>query len=198
MYNPLAIEILSFLNQYPGGTTEYEIIKQLEKLDLFQDLADEDELALFQKHFIVMNSLYQLQSDLWKDDKIFLDISSVRVRFIVAEFDKTDGSAARSISDNRALSGYYLDWENYRSTDQETVLEMLNGFWELFLNKDKVSSAYQTLDLGMNEPLDIVTKQYRKLAAIHHPDKGGSREDFIAIRQAYEVIKQANNSIRDI
>lgn len=198
MYNPLAIEILSFLNQYPGGTTEYEIIKQLEKLDLFQDLADEDELALFQKHFIVMNSLYQLQSDLWKDDKIFLDISSVRVRFIVAEFDKTDGSAARSISYNRALSGYYLDWENYRSTDQETVLEMLNGFWELFLNKDKVSSAYQTLDLGMNEPLDIVTKQYRKLAAIHHPDKGGSREDFIAIRQAYEVIKQANNSIRDI
>ncbi len=198
MYNPLATEILFFINQYPGGTTEYEIIKHLENLHLFQNLADEDELALFQKHFIVMNSLYQLQVDMWRDDNIFLDISSVRVRFIISELEEIGGSAARSISDNRALSGYYLDWENFRSTDQEKVVEMLNGFWQLFFNKDKISSAYQTLDLAISEPLDIVTKQYRKLAAIHHPDKGGNRDDFIAIRQAYEVIKQSNNSIRDI
>ncbi len=198
MYNPLATEILSFINQYPDGTTEYEIIKHLENLQLFQDLAAEDELALFQKHFIVMNSLYQLQADMWRDDNIFLDISSVRVRLIIDNQGEIADSTVKSISDNSALSGYYLDWENFKSTDQEKVLEMLNGFWQLFYNQDKISGAYQTLDLSMSEPLEIVTKQYRKLAAIHHPDKGGDRDNFIAIRQAYEVIKQSNKSVRDI
>ncbi len=198
MYNPLATEILSFINQYPDGTTEYEIIKHLENLHLFQDLAAEDELALFQKHFIVMNSLYQLQADMWRDDNIFLDISSVRVRLIIDNHNEIADSTVKSISDNSALSGYYLDWENFKSTDQEKVLEMLNGFWQLFYNQDKISGAYQTLDLSMSEPLEIVTKQYRKLAAIHHPDKGGDRDNFIAIRQAYEVIKQSNKSVRDI
>ncbi len=194
----MATEILSFINQYPDGTTEYEIIKHLENLHLFQDLAAEDELALFQKHFIVMNSLYQLQADMWRDDNIFLDISSVRVRLIIDNQDEIADSTVKSISDNSALSGYYLDWENFKSTDQEKVLEMLNGFWQLFYNQDKISGAYQTLDLSMSEPLEIVTKQYRKLAAIHHPDKGGDRDNFIAIRQAYEVIKQSNKSVRDI
>lgn len=194
----MATEILSFINQYPDGTTEYEIIKHLENLQLFQDLAAEDELALFQKHFIVMNSLYQLQADMWRDDNIFLDISSVRVRLIIDNQGEIADSTVKSISDNSALSGYYLDWENFKSTDQEKVLEMLNGFWQLFYNQDKISGAYQTLDLSMSEPLEIVTKQYRKLAAIHHPDKGGDRDNFIAIRQAYEVIKQSNKSVRDI
>lgn len=194
----MATEILSFINQYPDGTTEYEIIKHLENLRLFQDLAAEDELALFQKHFIVMNSLYQLQADMWRDDNIFLDISSVRVRLIIDNHNEIADSTVKSISDNSALSGYYLDWENFKSTDQEKVLEMLNGFWQLFYNQDKISGAYQTLDLSMSEPLEIVTKQYRKLAAIHHPDKGGNRDNFIAIRQAYEVIKQSNKSVRDI
>lgn len=166
----------------------------MEQQDLFHDLADEDELALFQKHFIVMNALYQLQSELWEGDQIFLDISSVRVRFVVSYGYQSASSAEKDLTDNLALSGYYLDWENYNSTNQEQVIKMLNGFWDLYYNQDKVFSAYEILDLERGEPIDSVTKQYRKLAAIHHPDKGGKREDFIAIRQAYEVIKQSNNA----
>ena len=189
LQNPLKAEILSFLHQNPKGTTEYEIIKLLEEKLYFSDLADEEELALFQKHFITMNALYQLQISMWESDRVYLDITSVRVSIIESYADTSSG--ASELVECAAVREYYLDWDNYKNTDQEEVLRMLNGFWEMFYNQDKVYSAYEALDLCQSEPFDVVKKQYRKLAVKFHPDKGGDKADFIALRKAYEIIKQS-------
>ncbi len=192
LQNPLKAEILDFLQLKPNGTTEYEIIKMLEEKQYFYGLADESELALFQKHFITMNALYQLQISLWKNDRIFLDITSIRVSIIEAKIKDNKGS---EITETAAVREYYLDWKNYEATDQEQVLKMLTSFWEMFYNQDKVFSAYETLKLSQYEPFDVVKKQYRRLAIKYHPDKGGNQTDFIALRKAFEIIKQTEFGI---
>ncbi|SOV19256.1 HSP40, subfamily A, putative [Plasmodium sp. gorilla clade G2] len=47
---------------------------------------------------------------------------------------------------------------------------------------------YEVLNLKKNCTTDEVKKAYRKLAIIHHPDKGGDPEKFKEISRAYEVL----------
>lgn len=44
------------------------------------------------------------------------------------------------------------------------------------------------MNLKKNCTTDEVKKAYRKLAIIHHPDKGGDPEKFKEISRAYEVL----------
>lgn len=50
------------------------------------------------------------------------------------------------------------------------------------------SKFYEILNLNKNCTTDEVKKAYRKLAIIHHPDKGGDQEKFKEISRAYEVL----------
>ncbi len=47
---------------------------------------------------------------------------------------------------------------------------------------------YSTLGVDTNATPDEIKKAYRKLAAIHHPDKGGDTAMFQKIQQAYETL----------
>jgi len=47
---------------------------------------------------------------------------------------------------------------------------------------------YQTLGVSRDASPDDIKKAYRKLASIHHPDKGGDTATFQNIQTAYEVL----------
>ena len=47
---------------------------------------------------------------------------------------------------------------------------------------------YQTLGVGRNAETKEIKRAYRKLASIHHPDKGGDQEKFKDIQKAYETL----------
>jgi curved DNA-binding protein len=47
---------------------------------------------------------------------------------------------------------------------------------------------YQTLGLDKSASSDEIKKAYRKLASIHHPDKGGDTATFQKIQAAYETL----------
>lgn len=47
--------------------------------------------------------------------------------------------------------------------------------------------AFEELGLATNASEDDVKKAYRKLASKHHPDKGGDKEDFQRVHEAYTV-----------
>jgi DnaJ-class molecular chaperone len=49
-------------------------------------------------------------------------------------------------------------------------------------------SHYQTLGIDKNATPEDIKKAYRKLASIHHPDKGGDTSTFQKIQAAYEVL----------
>lgn len=51
---------------------------------------------------------------------------------------------------------------------------------------------YQTLGVAKTASQDEIKKAYRKLAAKHHPDKGGDTATFQSIAQAYDVLSDPN------
>ena len=66
--------------------------------------------------------------------------------------------------------------------------QLLDSFWNRFVVEDLRGPALVTLGLETDCSRQQVTQRYRQLAATHHPDKGGNPEQFIEIRQAYEVL----------
>jgi len=185
--NPLIADILSLLNQHPEGITEFQIIKSLDEHIGFENIADDYQLAIFQKHFLVMNALYQLQQQLMEEEQIFLDISPLKIHFITGDIQSNNQQLAETA--NERLSEYYLDWSNLKDTNKQDVEKLLEKFWKLYTNTDNRLAALATLELEENADCEMIISRYRELAAIHHPDKGGDAATFIRIRQAFETLK---------
>lgn len=55
-----------------------------------------------------------------------------------------------------------------------------------------MENYYQILGVQENATQDEIRKEYRKLALKHHPDKGGSEEEFKKISEAYETLSDEN------
>lgn len=51
-------------------------------------------------------------------------------------------------------------------------------------------NPFEILDVSMDATREDIDKAYKKKAAEHHPDKGGTNMDMIKINAAYEAIKQ--------
>jgi len=52
-------------------------------------------------------------------------------------------------------------------------------------------TLYEELELTPDCSFDDIKQQYRTLAGIHHPDKGGDEERFKRIKFAYEVLSDS-------
>ena len=55
---------------------------------------------------------------------------------------------------------------------------------------------YEILDLNKNCSKKDIKKQYKTLAKIYHPDKGGDPEKFKQISEAYTVLSDYNSKIK--
>ena len=51
---------------------------------------------------------------------------------------------------------------------------------------------YDILKINKNADTNEIKKAYKKLVKIHHPDKGGNKEDFEKIQIAYEILTDEN------
>lgn len=51
-----------------------------------------------------------------------------------------------------------------------------------------MNDYYKTLGVDRNATPDIIKKAYRKLAGVHHPDKGGDTAKFQQIEEAYRTL----------
>lgn len=49
-------------------------------------------------------------------------------------------------------------------------------------------NPYKILNIPQDSSLEVVKKAYKKLALVHHPDKGGNSNTFLKIKEAYEEI----------
>lgn len=162
----------------------------MRQMDIAGVSADEVEasyqLSLFKKHFMVMNALYALQTELAVEN-IYLHITALSIGI-----SHTDaGSADTCLTDhvNIKLREYYLDWRNYEETGEDEVQRLLTGFWMRYAATDKKQMALQALGLEENTDWPMIRDCYRRLAGQHHPDKGGDERKFIEIREAYEILR---------
>ena len=103
----LSKPIYKILINSPEGVTEYDLIKKLEETNLIEKGHWENQLELFQRHFILFHALYHIKSYLDKKKRKNLKISCMEIKILPRiEFD-TNG-----LSDYDALESYYLDPNN--------------------------------------------------------------------------------------
>jgi len=187
MLNPLVPDILSSLHAYPDGISEYDLLQVLGEHQGFSRLCESGQLAIFQRHFMVMNGLYQLQQQLWQEEQVYLEISPLLIQ--LGRRSATGESTQTLLAQSSTLASYYLDWNNYAGTSEQDVIDLIGNFWCRFVSDDDRHAAFEVLELEQEADQQTIMHRYRTLAARHHPDKGGDKDMFIRIRQAYEVLK---------
>lgn len=184
--NPLLPFVLRALRETPTGISEYELMKRIESAGApLQSAAADSHLALFQKHFLLMNALYRLQQSLWAEARLWLSISPLHIALTTHD---AATAQALALGEGTALRDYYLDWQQLLATDAAAVEALLAGFWQRFHAHDGRAGALVVLQLEADADWPRIKRQYRRLAAATHPDRGGDGAQFLAIREAYEVL----------
>ena len=163
----------------------------------------EDPLvSLYQKQYIIQAGLIELQesyrilnssdSELVVDDedRRIINIDSVNVSMETLHYQATNSY----LSDLEGMAAeivmqHYRDFSRFFDATPETVASLLDSFWAQFEVYDKHEEAFLVLGATPEMSFDQIQKIYRELASKHHPDRGGSRDDFVKIRQAFELIK---------
>lgn len=194
MKNPIytLVESEIFLSQ--NGQSEFELIKKLERRNAFSFLSGDNNERLFRKHFLVMNALYHIKNQLMITKENNLLISPLMICVITHHAKGEPSAVSSECSDDPLLADYYLNMDNLSQTSKD-IEGMLNNFWIKFnqtrpCNPQDITHSLGVLGLKSGANKADIQKAYRQLIAVHHPDKGGDKETFVSIRQAYETLSR--------
>lgn len=186
--NPLLAPIARLLHEHPKGLSEYALLKQLEfdGLHLEREKDVTPELLLFRKHFLIMNALYRLQPVL-VEEGFDLTISALHIQLHPIDYTRQSRQTSL-VRDDQPLRDYYLDWDEFEKSSSAYVRRLLSSFWQRYLNDDRRQEALRTLNLELDACDTQIRTAYRRLAAQHHPDRGGDAAQFRRVREAYELL----------
>ena len=188
--NPLKPAILTILRSTENTLAIHELLSELKQVSRIPTLHNDPQLALFRLNWMMMNALYQLQTD-FIEEGLLLTVSTLDIHVSVLSSAEKNNNADESALSHQPLRDYYLNWDNFSGTTAEEVQAMLEGVWQDYLSPDDQDKAYKTLGLEHTADASTIRSTYRKLAHQYHPDKGGDSEKFMAIRQAYEILKKS-------
>jgi DnaJ-domain-containing protein 1 len=178
---------LELLEQHPQGVSEHSLLKRLraEPYALFPPLQLDDQLGLFQSHFLLFHALYRLRDRLHREQQASLRISALLIELS----DYQPGE--QSLCESEPLRDYYLDLGNLDATGKADVLELLSDFWRrLQLGEpEQLGAALAVLELERAEEFAQVKRQYRRLVMRHHPDRGGDAAKMHALNEALEIMR---------
>ena len=188
--NPLVVAILQVLKRSDKPLGIHHLLQEIKAISKIPALDDDEQLGLFKLNWLMMNALYQLQQALLPSG-YYLQIATLEI-FLGPVITGDAESAAVELR-AQPLRDYYLDWKNFSDTTVEQIQAMLDGVWQEYLSPDQQHEAYSVLGVDVTASWVQVKKAYRQMAARHHPDKGGDAQRFMAVRQAYECLKQSLN-----
>lgn len=186
-----AQHLLRVLRTHPAGLSEFELIKALEADGEpgFEAGCLRDNLSLFQTHFLLFHTLYRLNDQLWEQGEGRLEINALHIQWLpLREGDQ------QQLAEHDPLRDYYLDLDNLKKADVQSVEELLQGFWKRFISNDERREALDTLEL--QDPVDWteIKAQHRRLVMEHHPDRGGDEERLREINAAMEILARDRRS----
>lgn len=212
--NPLLPLVKAIVCDSAACHSEYDILKKLTAFGVLSQLHGDASTVLFQKHFLLMNALYQLRDVCIAQDIGVIYISALTIQYVprttqelptgllnrAAMPNDTEQSCEAPVSPgvsdqgaNEKLRTYYLDMNNL-ATSAVDINTMLTDFWGEFakwqgqVSNDLLHKSFQELGIEPSASFEHVQKTYRTLVAKHHPDRGGDAKKFIAVRHAYEMI----------
>lgn len=204
--NPLLLPVLRCLKRQTAALGVHELMVAVQAeldaaLEALPGVTDSWQLALFQKNFLLMNALFQWQEKL-RMEGVQLSVSALYIALGPLPMGAGQQLTAtpEQGEDPLALAQYYMDWNNFEATSAQQVDDLLAGFWQGYLSSAYLSPEVQRdachcLGLSVDADEAAIKRRYRDLAAQHHPDRGGSAEQFIAIREAYEILIKARGSV---
>ncbi len=194
--NPLVATILQILRENPNGFSEHQLLTRLALEDsaLQSLLGDTTELQLFRKHFLVMNALYTLRPRLMAEG-FCLNISPLKIQLQSVLTPFAEGLP--DTGGQHALSDYYLDWRHFEQSSSDSVDKLLRTFWQRYFVDDKQQAALAVLQLEASANWTDIRARYRRLAAVHHPDRGGEAEQFRRVQEAYELLACCRGTVRN-
>ncbi|MEJ2680661.1 MAG: DNA-J related domain-containing protein [Gammaproteobacteria bacterium] len=196
--------VLTHLKAHPNGISEYQLLKLLgsssncstddQSISNAFSFQHHDRLALFKAHFLLFHILHRLRLYLHKNRAYHLEITALNIQLHSwSETVPIDSDHSMFPSCTDPLADYYLDIRHLENTTAASVQRLIDEFhMNIAKNRSNTSinrtQALATLDL--KDPIDASTikKQYRKLAMLHHPDRGGSTEKLQAINKAFSML----------
>lgn len=194
--NPLVTPVLQILREHPEGLSEHELLTRLALEDsaLQSLLGDSAELQLFRKHFLVMNALYSLRPRLLAEG-FCVNISPLKIQ--LQSVSTASGESLPDAAGQQALSDYYLDWQHFEQSSCDSVEKLLRSFWQRYFVEDNQLAALAVLQLEASANWTEIRNRYRRLAALHHPDRGGEAEQFRRVQEAYELLACCRSPVRN-
>lgn len=176
-----------------GGLSEHELIKTLQQSPwrLLGKVHYADPAALYPVHFLLFHVLYRLRDELVVEHQETLQISPLRIQ-IMAAGDRP----SQDIGETDPLSDFYHDLDNL-TLSRDAIEQMMDDFWrgqdgshQGVIRQGELAEACATLEVDCPpESFQQTKQQFRKLAMVHHPDRGGSTRQLQSINQAMAVIR---------
>ena len=173
------------------GLSEYQLIQILQAppYSVLDKNVLAEPLSLFQCHFVLFHSLYQIRAEYLRAQQYDVLIQANHIQ----RLPYVAGKAGIGAIDK--LQHYYLDWENFSTTQADDVELLLTQFWRKMagLNSqpdlDEIYQAYCEFGLPVDSPLNAVKREYRRLLHLHHPDKGGNTMQTQHIDKQFRLLK---------
>jgi len=190
----LSAAIARIIEAHPAGLSEHQLLQALSEPPdaLLAPFDSSDALALFRVHFVVFHVLYRLRQTYLDQQRGWLDISALMIQLHPhTDAELVDGRQAAQAD---PLAAYYLDLSHLRSTAQQDVEQMLTQFWQRLLHPDRYQAALKRLEASPSMSLGDIRQCFKRLAMRHHPDRGGSAEDYIAIQSAWDIVKSCHSN----
>ena len=169
------LEILYDNLQELSPCKEYDLLMKLRdqghtyfvKLDL------NNSLELFKAHYLLFHLLYQLKEKLLLEKKASLNIHCTMISL------EPYTEEAATLAEYDYIKGYYSDLSKLETFSKEETDSMINDFWKRMAKlPNENEEALEVLNLSKGASDEDIKVSYKKLALIHHPDRGGTKEDF--------------------
>lgn len=110
----------------------------------------------------------------------------------------------KKISNHKSFKKMEQEQLEYKLKKEEQRKEKLKSHEEHWREKYRQYERYDSIPCNKeiknachvfkiktnNITIDIVKSQYRKLALLYHPDKGGEHEDMIKLSKSYGILKK--------
>lgn len=191
--NPLLPDIEQILAEPGPSLTEHQLIQCLKQRGLVPADYSFSPLTLFRVHFLVLNALYNLQPVFAGKGRALI-ISPLEI-YIRPLDPGAEGEALAELED-QPLREFYLNWAYYHEATEDSVEELLQKFWRSFARRGVLGDRERRealAELELEDPVSAadIKRQYRRLAMLHHPDRGGSEERLRRINAALAVLEPA-------
>ncbi|MCP3699507.1 MAG: DnaJ domain-containing protein [Aliivibrio sp.] len=191
--NPLVWPLFEVLQEAGQEWKVHTLSSHLIEKGLLTQLDESPDKDLFKRNFLIMNALYQLQTELHPEQWLQVEAMNIQLFSLV----ETEGST-QAIDTTHPLREYYLEWTNYQ-VEEDEVKRLLNEFWSNYRRYLGGSNAISSMDriqalklFGLSESATgkDIRKQWRKLAMQHHPDReSGDADKFRVMCEAWNVLR---------